>query len=145
MSIFYDIEHAPKDARIIVCGGRTYAWPHKLYDSREARQADLVRVNREEARLFAVLSFLRPRSIANGDAPGADKMSYSWAKTRRVPCALYPAFWTEEGRAAGPKRNRRMFTGFEPEGVVAFPGGDGTADMVSVAVDGGAWIVKVDW
>ena len=103
------------------------------------------RVRLEEARLFAVLSFLSPRSIANGDASGADRISRSWAEKHDVPCGLYPAWWSKEGRSAGPKRNRRMFTGFEPEGLVAFPGGDGTADMVDVALDGGAWIVKVDW
>lgn len=108
MAIFYDIEHAPRNARIIVCGGRTYGWPHKLYDSASARNGDVLRIGIERE--------------------------------------LYPAFWGEEGRAAGPKRNRRMHAGFEPEGVVAFPGNDGTADMVRVVVEGGdAWIVKVDW
>ena len=37
------------------------------------------------------------------------------------------------GKAAGPERNRRMLDTFKPDGVIAFPGGRGTADCCRAA------------
>lgn len=116
------LEDAPKGARIIVCGGREYT------DSR---------------RVFEVLDFLQPKEIAQGEALGADSLAKTWALQRGIPCARFPALWNIEGKSAGPKRNRRMFAGFEPDGTVAFPGGRGTADMENVTIDGGAWLVRI--
>lgn len=116
------LEDAPKGARIIVCGGREYA---------------------DRVRLFWVLDFLRPTAIAEGEAKGADSLAREWASERRVPCARFPALWEVHGRSAGPRRNRQMFTGFEPDGTVAFPGGTGTADMENVTIDGGVWLVRI--
>jgi len=116
------LEAAPKDKRLIVCGGRTYE---------------------DRARVFEVLDFLAPREIAHGAALGADTLAGEWAMERQVPCSRFKALWETEGRSAGPKRNRRMFASFEPDGTVAFPGGAGTADMERVTIDGGAWLVRV--
>ena len=137
------LQEAPKGARIIVCGGRHYGVPLKSYPTERARLRDLPRVGRERARLFEVLDFLSPKDIANGAAPGADTISTEWAMWRGVPCSQHHALWDTEGRAAGPKRNRRMFAAFLPDGVVSFPGGTGTADMEHVAISGGAWLVRI--
>ncbi len=116
------LEDAPKGARLIVCGGRSYAYLE---------------------RVFIVLDQLAPREIAQGEAKGADEFARKWAEARNVPCARFPALWNVEGKSAGPRRNRRMFAGFEPDGTVAFPGGVGTADMENVTIDGGAWLVRI--
>jgi hypothetical protein len=116
------LEDAPRGARLIVCGGREYA---------------------DRGRLFEVLDLLAPSEIAQGEALGADSLAKTWALQRGVPCARFPALWNIEGKSAGPKRNRRMFAGFEPDGTVSFPGGRGTADMENVTIDGGAWLVRI--
>ena len=117
------LEDAPKGARLIVCGGREYA---------------------DRARVFETLDLLSPSEIAQGEANGADSLAKEWAARFGVPCARFPALWNIDGQyAAGPRRNRRMFTGFEPDGTVSFPGGRGTADMENVTIDGGAWLVRI--
>jgi hypothetical protein len=116
------LKDAPKGARIIVCGGREYA---------------------DRVVIYTVLDLLAPREIAQGEANGADSLAKAWAAERGVPCARFPALWNIEGKSAGPKRNRRMFAGFEPDGTVSFPGGRGTADMENVTIDGGAWLVRI--
>jgi hypothetical protein len=116
------LEAAPKGKRLIVCGGREY---------------------KDRARLFQVLDLLAPSEIAQGEGLGADRLAKEWAEERGIPCARFRALWEVEGRPAGSLRNRRMFQSFEPDGVVAFPGGEGTADMERVTIDGGAWLVKI--
>ena len=116
------LEDAPHGDRLIVCGGRDY-------------------VDRE--RVFMVLDELEPKEIAHGGATGADTLALEWAKARNVPYKTYRALWQSEGRSAGPKRNRRMFASFAPDGTVAFTGGDGTEDMENVTIDGGAYLVRV--
>jgi len=137
------LEAAPKGARLIVCGGRTYGCLLNSYPSKEARQQDEKRVERERSQLFEVLDTLNPKEIAEGEAFGADSLAREWAEAREIPCARFPALWRLDGRGAGPIRNRRMFSIFEPDGTIAFPGGVGTADMSNVTLDGGAWLVRI--
>lgn len=137
------LEEAPKGKRLIVCGGRNYGKLLNEYPSREARQADELRVLHERAFLIEVLDLLSPSEIAQGGAPGADSLARDWAFSNDVPCKTYQAYWQSEGRfAAGPKRNRRMFFDFAGDGTVAFKGGTGTADMERVTLEGGAWLVR---
>ncbi len=72
----------------------------------------------------------RPFSVViHGNAPGADSLAGEWARARGVPVEAYPAEWDLYGRAAGHLRNRQMLDEGEPDIVIAFPGGRGTADM----------------
>lgn len=93
--------------RIIACGGRDFD--------------DWVAVCR-------ALDLLDSRSpiglLIHGDAPGADRTAADWAMKHRVPIKCYPADWGKHGRRAGPLRNAQMLTEL-PDGVVAFPGGEG--------------------
>ena len=68
---------------------------------------------------------------------GADQLAVEWAKAHGVPGFCYPAFWKQDGRSAGPRRNQRQLEKFKPDIVVALPGGDGTADMVERATRAG--------
>lgn len=98
---------------IIVCGGRDYT----------DRAAVFAALDRAHAKRPLV-------AVVHGAATGADALADEWAKARgvtRFPC---PADWKLDGRAAGPKRNQFMLDCFQPFGVVAFPGGAGTADLV---------------
>lgn len=99
--------------RYIVCGGREYD--------------DWIAV-------YAALDRLRAKTgvaaIIHGDAPGADTLAGEWARDRGVEEVRYPADWERLGNRAGPIRNQRMLNEARPDGVVALPGGTGTADMV---------------
>lgn len=102
--------------RVLVCGGRD---------------------NPNVSLIFDTLDALRKSTgfdlLIEGDAPGADRVAGAWAKMRRVDLRLFPADWQKHGKAAGPIRNQRMIDEGKPDLVVAFPGGRGTADMVSRA------------
>lgn len=105
--------------RFIVCGGRDYADRDAVFDNLD--------------RLHAKVGIA---GIAHGGCTGADALAHEWAKARGVPCKVYDvpnAEWKKKGAAAGPLRNAYMCADFEPDGVVAFPGGRGTASMMAVA------------
>lgn len=60
------------------------------------------------------------------------------------PVALKePADWRRHGRGAGPIRNRMMFKKHEPDFILAYPGGNGTADMCDIAIKAGVPVVQV--
>jgi predicted Rossmann-fold nucleotide-binding protein len=60
--------------------------------------------------------------------------------TRGISEESHPANWNAWGRAAGPRRNQEMLMR-KPNLVVAFPGGEGTADMVQKAIAAGVKVV----
>ncbi|MEN9316081.1 MAG: hypothetical protein RIS35_2474 [Pseudomonadota bacterium] len=102
--------------KVIVCGGR-------LFSNRAAVFTYLDR-----------LHALRPiTEIAEGGALGADRLGRAWARQHGVPVRTFAAQWIEHGRSAGAVRNAKMLDEFEPDLVVAFPGGKGTEDMVTQA------------
>ena len=116
---------------MLVCGGRDY-------DNRE--------------RLFGVLdkalraATLAERSFAlvHGNARGADKLSHEWAAARQVnDVRVYPADWNTHKKAAGPIRNNLMLTDGQPHVIIAFKGGNGTADMIRQGKKAGVPVYKV--
>lgn len=104
--------------RLLVCGGRHYAGEAGF--------------DREMNAMFARVGY--PIVIITGCAGGADRLARQWANSHGVPLKVFKADWTAHGRAAGPKRNQRMLDEGQPDFVLAFPGGRGTADMVRRAV-----------
>lgn len=101
--------------RVIVCGGRRYRDKRVVWDA-------LDRVHEKHAIDFLV----------QGAADGADYLAWQWAEERGVPCGSYAADWQGEGKSAGPRRNQRMIDD-GADGVVAFPGDSGTADLIERA------------
>jgi hypothetical protein len=91
----------------------------------------------ERAFIFAALDALhRKRHIARlaeGGARGVDRVCREWAELSHVEHICYPADWDLHRRAAGAIRNRLMYDTEMSDLLVAFPGGSGTADMVSYA------------
>lgn len=71
--------------------------------------------------------------LIEGGSLGADRFARSWAERNGVRIETYKADWTTLGRVAGPRRNERMINEGQPDRVVAFPGGKGTANCVSQA------------
>lgn len=80
--------------------------------------------------------------IIQGGATGVDDIARMWAENHHVPCFTYPAEWSL-GPSAGPKRNKYMLNSSKPDLVLAFPGGKGTANMVSLAKKGGYRVEEV--
>jgi hypothetical protein len=97
---------------IIVCGGRDF----KDFD-------------RVQKALNAVLRKHPNLRVIEGGARGADSLAKLWCGHNGVECLTVKADWNGNGKRAGPIRNQEMLD-MGPIGVVAFPGGRGTADMV---------------
>lgn len=101
-----------KEMRVLVCGGRDY---------------------KEKDVLWNVLDNIGPPEITciiSGMAKGADTFAAEWAKRFGFKLEEYWADWKAHGKAAGPIRNQQMIDEGKPDLVIAFPGGNGTADMV---------------
>ena len=75
--------------------------------------------------------------ICEGGADGADKMARELAKKVGWDSVTYWANWTRYYKSAGPIRNCWMLDSFKPQLCVAFPGGPGTQNMVSICKDNG--------
>lgn len=101
----------------LICGGRDFA--------------DQIMFDDVMVRLLGM--FGCPEKVVHGAAKGADAMADEWAHRMAIEAIACPADWEAHGRAAGPLRNAWMLTNYQPKRVVAFPGGRGTANMVSTA------------
>lgn len=83
------------------------------------------------------------KCVIHGGAKGADALADYWA-TLHAPMriVMVPADWSAYGRAAGPLRNARMLE-WNPDLVIAFPGGRGTEDMVRKAEASGVPVRRI--
>jgi hypothetical protein len=101
--------------KIVITGGR-------LFDDKEM--------------MFHVLDKIHKKTpiekIAHGDCTGADMLAREWGLDRGLTVVAYPAVWTSGGDA-GEKRNEYMFTDFQPDYILAFPGGTGTKNSIKFA------------
>lgn len=118
--------------RVLVCGGRHYQNKERVWTTLDG-------LNHPAGSIEVLIT---------GGARGADNLAEGWARNRGDVCILvYPVTeedWRRGGLAAGPMRNQRMLDESEPELVVAFAGGSGTADMVRRARCRGVPIVYPD-
>lgn len=108
--------------RVIVCGGRAYSNRRLVFSTLDAIHAE------REITLLIHGDCYREKT----PHLGADQFALAWARARYVPHLGVPAKWKKLGKRAGPERNGRMLL-TNPHVVVAFPGGDGTADMLRQA------------
>ena len=111
--------------KALVCGGRDYANSRALDEALDA-------IHHEQA----------ITRLIHGAARGADSLAAAWARSRGIPAPAFPADWKKDGKAAGFVRNARMLRDGSPELVVAFPGGKGTAHMVTLARAAGVAVVE---
>ncbi len=116
----------PAEICILVCGARDYADMNRVY-------VVLDELDRERPVVMVI----------HGGSSGADRFASNWACERGVHQRDFPADWRAHGKAAGPIRNRRMLEEGEPDLVIAFPGGRGTADMVRQAKAAGVPVREV--
>lgn len=115
--------------RILVCGGRHYGNWAQLCKTLKA------------------LHEVRPiTSIIHGDAFGADAMGATWGHLNGIfvkPFPIERMDWKKYDKAAGGMRNQQMLDEGKPDLVVAFPGNNGTADMVRRARAVGVEVLEV--
>lgn len=109
-------EAPPPTKTFLVCGGRDYVNRDSVFVALDA-------LHRKHANL----------TIIHGACPtGADAFAHEWAILNECTVIAVPAKWSTHGASAGPRRNTIMLM-YLPHGVVSFPGGAGTADMVRQA------------
>ena len=110
--------------RLLVCGGRDFD---------------------DVALMTKTLKPLEPiiAVVIHGGAKGADALAGEWAKLRDIAVACFEADWDAHGLAAGPRRNTAMLNQGNPNWVIAFPGGKGTANMISQACVAGIPVLSV--
>lgn len=101
----------------LVCGGRNFNSEMKF----------------ETAMEMIVKERGLPVKLVHGGAHGADSLADLWALRREVCVVRVLPEWDRYGRKAGPLRNALMLDRHHPDLVIAFPGGRGTAHMVSIA------------
>lgn len=110
---------------VLVCGGRDFDDKSLLFDVLDG-------INKARGIVLVI----------QGGARGADRLAAEWAVTAGVHSITFNANWDKYGKAAGPIRNKAMLE-WEPDLIVAFPGGAGTANMVKQAKDGNYDVLHV--
>jgi len=122
------------DFKVIVCGGRDYGWKfnsnrQKIVNKEEvdylAKKLDILK--------YAVGEIGRNLIIIQGEAQGADSWAKKWAEMNNVQTLDFPANWDQYGKQAGYIRNKQMLDEGQPDLVIAFKGGKGTAMMIDIA------------
>ncbi len=121
--------------RILVCGGRDFDDYNLL--SRTLHEVIQSTVKSPDENMY------ENTVIIHGCARGADSLAGRWAFTNNIPIKHYPAKWDEYGKAAGMIRNKVMLQEGEPDLVIAFPGGRGTANMVTIAKAVGVKVMEI--
>lgn len=101
-----------KGSVLLVCGGRDFKDRELVYDK---------------------LKSANPACIISGAAKGADRLAIDWAKENNIPFGAFPANWDKLPKGAGPVRNKAMLDFSRANKVLAFPGGDGTKNMIEQA------------
>ena len=76
--------------RVIVAGGRDAQPAYELVVSAIAE------------------SGIEITELVHGAARGIDSAAGEWAERNKIPIKVFPADWSQHGRAAGPIRNRQM-------------------------------------
>lgn len=112
---------------ILICGGRDYTDYHTFTTKMEEISGKIS----------------GPITVISGGARGADTLAIRWANDYGHKLEVYVADWDRHKKAAGILRNIQMLKEGEPDLVVAFPGGRGTAHMIGISEKAGIKVVKL--
>ncbi len=112
--------------RVLVCGGRDY--------NDAAKVEDTLNLIHESTPISVVIQ---------GEAKGADRLGKLWARGKCIETLGCPANWDMYGKSAGYIRNSYMLS-MNPDLVVAFKGGKGTANMVALSKKAGVRVIEVE-
>lgn len=117
--------------RVLICGGREFDDWQLFIETMDTISAELD------------FDGNQPITIIEGGAKGADFCARLYAKYCGWEHLPFPAEWKKYGRAAGSIRNTQMLVEGQPDLVIAFPGGNGTADMVKQAREAGIQVREI--
>jgi len=140
--------------RILVCGGRNFGDTNVLPEFREERIKEYKFIHRtldELARKYSKEYKENDNwlptdiTIISGAARGADRAASDWATCNYARLEEFPADWVQYGKRAGPIRNEDMLNRGNPNLVISFPGGRGTAHMVKIAKKAGVEVVEITY
>ena len=125
--------------RVLVTGGRRWG-------QGQEKESDAV----VRARIYNELKRLDPWEVVHGAAKGVDSLAGRWAEKHGVQVHAVPikrggANESIPFKARANARNQQMLTEYQPDIVVAFPGGAGTADQVARARKQGFTVVEVNY
>lgn len=105
--------------RVVVTGGRDY-------NDEETVGRELQRMVQSADKQGKKIVFIA------GGARGLDTLVEDWCLSKGVPCMVFRAPWNSHyGKRSGPVRNQWMIDYGMPTYGIVFPGGSGTADMLS--------------
>ena len=113
--------------KVLVCGGRDFKGKDLVYGT-----------------LNGLCDECDVDLIIQGGAAGADWWAKKWAQETGTPEIEMKPNWDYFGKVAGPLRNEWMLRFCNPDLVLAFPGGAGTADMVKQAHEAGIEVREID-
>lgn len=85
----------------------------------------------------------QPNVLIHGGARGVDQMAGMFGIGCGMEVVEFKADWNRYGKRAGPIRNQQMLDDGQPDLVVAFPGGGGTADMVRRSKARGVPVIEI--
>lgn len=126
--------------RVLVCGGRNYSDKHAVWQTLYGFCDDRGLWSEPDKYGNKLPSGL---TVIHGGARGADSLADQWAVVNWVPFEEYKADWDTHGKKAGILRNIQMLEEGKPDVVIAFPGGRGTAHMVSISKNAGVEVIEV--
>lgn len=133
-------------SKLLVCGGRDYGEIPKGCPPDQVARYRIV-ASRAIFILGETLDHLHAERhftvLVNGAAKGADRHAVRWALPRGLTINSFMPDWRKLDKAAGPIRNQQMIDIGKPDLVVAFPGGDGTADMVRRAKAANVEVIEI--
>lgn len=107
--------------KILICGGRDFHNYRAL-------------ANWMSVWITKFPAAIPPLVIIEGGAKGADTLAKHWGTAVGADVIEFPADWEKFGPKAGYLRNVQMLDAGEPDRVIAFPGGKGTAMMIKLAI-----------
>jgi len=112
--------------RILICSGRFYA------DTKT-----VTRVLDVYARSHKM------NVLIHGGHQALGGIIESWAREIDIHLIRYPANWARYGKYAELRRNLFMLEDSRPDLVLAFPGGEDTAECIKIAQRAGIKVVEI--
>ena len=137
--------------KLLVTGGRDWMYNVNSKTLPQIRLSNSDFSRKAEYMFYILNHFLvhKDLQILVGDANGVDFMVRLWHLSVNLTSKtilnlnVFKADWDKYGKAAGPIRNQEMLDQ-EPNIVIAFPGGKGTADMVKRAKVVGLKVIELN-
>ena len=113
--------------RVLICAGRFYADIHSV-----TRVLDLY----HQSTAISV--------VIHGGHQSLGGVIEGWARENSAHVVRYPANWSLYGKYAEIRRNLFMFEDSQPELLLAFPGGEDTAECIKLARNAGVNVIEVE-